>query len=71
LGYNPTFNDRDLSIETYILNFSENLYGREITLCFHERIRDEIKFENIWELKKMIGMDVEVARAFFKLGTKL
>lgn len=71
MGYNPTFNDRDLSIETYILNFSENLYGREITLCFHKRIRDEMKFNSVDELKQRIGMDVEVARAFFNSGRKL
>jgi riboflavin kinase/FMN adenylyltransferase len=71
MGYNPTFNDRDLSIETYILNFSENLYGREITLCFHKRIRDEMKFNSVDELKQRIGMDVEAARVFFNSDTKL
>jgi riboflavin kinase / FMN adenylyltransferase len=66
IGYNPTFNNRDKSIETFILDFSDNLYGMEVSLYFHERIRDEIKFNNVDELKCRIGMDVHAARSYFE-----
>jgi riboflavin kinase / FMN adenylyltransferase len=65
IGYNPTFNNQDRSIETFILDFSDNLYGKGVALHFHERIRDEIKFSNVDELKHRIGMDVNAARSFF------
>jgi len=69
IGYNPTFNNREKSIETFILDFSDNLYGKEVSLYFHERIRDEMKFNNVDELKHRIDMDVHTARSYFeKIG---
>jgi riboflavin kinase / FMN adenylyltransferase len=65
VGYNPTFDGRNLSIETYILDFSEDIYGREVALHFYERLRDELKFNGVEELKERIGLDVEMARAYF------
>ncbi|MCX5813145.1 MAG: bifunctional riboflavin kinase/FAD synthetase [Proteobacteria bacterium] len=66
IGYNPTFNNRDISIETFILDYSDSLYGKEVSLYFHERIRDEIKFNNVDELKHRINIDVQVARSYFE-----
>jgi riboflavin kinase / FMN adenylyltransferase len=66
IGRNPTFNNLDSSIETFILDFSENLYDKEVSLYFHERIRDEIKFNNADELKQRISMDVQAARSYFE-----
>jgi riboflavin kinase / FMN adenylyltransferase len=65
IGYNPTFNNQEKSIETFILDFSDNLYGKDVSLYFYERIRNEIKFNNIDELKQRIGIDVQTARAYF------
>jgi riboflavin kinase / FMN adenylyltransferase len=65
IGYNPTFNNQDRSIETFILDFSDNLYGKEVSLYFHERIRDEIKFNNVDELINRINMDVKIAGLYF------
>jgi riboflavin kinase/FMN adenylyltransferase len=65
VGYNPTFDGRNLSIETFILDFSEDIYGREVTLYFHERVRDELKLKGIEELKERISLDVEMARVYF------
>jgi len=65
IGYKPTFNENRLSIETYILDFSEELYSRHVNIIFHERIRDEKKFRGIDALRKRIAMDVEIARKYF------
>jgi riboflavin kinase/FMN adenylyltransferase len=65
IGYNPTFDGQSQTIETYILDFSQDLYGREIALYFLDRIRDEVKFGSVDELKGMIWKDVEIARAYF------
>jgi riboflavin kinase/FMN adenylyltransferase len=66
IGYNPTFDGQNLTIETYILDFAQDLYGRELALYFSDRIRDEVKFGSVDELKERIWMDVETARGYFK-----
>ena len=57
IGYNPTVNGEGLSIETNILEFNEDIYGKVITIEFLERIRDEKKFNGIEELKKQLQKD--------------
>ncbi|MGG7143814.1 bifunctional riboflavin kinase/FAD synthetase [Clostridium nigeriense] len=59
VGYNPTVNGKDLTIETYILNFDEMIYGEEIKVYFIERIRDELKFDTLDELVEQIRKDEE------------
>jgi len=66
IGFNPTFDGKELSIETYILDFSGDLYGQEVTLRFHRRIRDEMKFSSVDELKARIAKDVELTSDYFK-----
>jgi riboflavin kinase / FMN adenylyltransferase len=71
IGYNPTFDGKDLTIETYILDFSGDLYGNEVILRFHRRIRDEMKFNSVDELKARIAKDVEVTSEYFEeMGRK-
>ena len=57
VGNNPTVNGIDLTIETYILDFNENIYNKEIKLYFIDKIRDEIKFNNIDELVNQLKKD--------------
>lgn len=57
IGYNPTVNGQDLSIETNILDFDEDIYGKVIKLEFLERIRDEKKFSSLTELKNQLQKD--------------
>jgi riboflavin kinase / FMN adenylyltransferase len=66
IGYNPTFNNVNRSIETFIMDFSENVYEKKVGLYFHDRIRDEIKFDTVEDLKKRIATDVEAARTYFE-----
>ena len=65
IGYNPTFGNIARSIETFILDYSADLYGKEVTIYFHDRIRGEKKFDSVDELKKQIDMDVEATRTYF------
>lgn len=60
VGKRPTIGDlsEDL-IEVHILNFDENLYGREIEVCFMERLRSEQKFTSLDELKTQIEKDCQ------------
>ncbi|PSL42088.1 riboflavin kinase/FMN adenylyltransferase [Planomicrobium soli] len=69
IGYKPTFNNPDekkLSIEVYILNFNKDIYGEQVAVEWHQRIRDEQKFSGIEELKTQIQQDKETAIRFFE-----
>ena len=66
IGINPTFNDERPSVETYILDFEGDLYGRELRVEVLRRLRGEMKFESIDELKAAIAADVEAAREYFR-----
>lgn len=62
VGVKPTFCEKILTVEAYILDFHENLYGREIGLYFVKRLRDEKKFVNVEELKEAIEEDIKCSR---------
>lgn len=57
-GIKPTFNSEEI-LEVHIPNYEDNLYGKELKIEILSKIRDEIKFENIEELKLQIKKDVE------------
>lgn len=61
VGYNPTVNGQDLTIETYILDFDNEIYGQEIEVLFLERIRDEKKFDSLDALVENLKKDKEFA----------
>lgn len=57
IGHNPTFEDKSWSVEVHILDFDKNIYHKEITIEFVERIRDEQEFAGVEELKKQLKED--------------
>ncbi len=64
VGVRPTTEESDVPrLETYILNFSGNLYTETVTLEFLEFIRAEQKFANVDELKQMIQKDIKKAES--------
>ena len=66
VGSNPTFNDVIRRIESYIFDFGEDIYDKEIEVFFLERLREEIKFDNIKELEARIRKDIELANLILK-----
>lgn len=62
LGYNPTFNDRELSLEVYIFDFNEIIYHKPITVHFVDRLREERRFSSPEELAIQIRKDIERTR---------
>ncbi|MCX8023228.1 MAG: bifunctional riboflavin kinase/FAD synthetase [Syntrophorhabdaceae bacterium] len=66
IGNNPTFNNREVTIETHILDFNGNIYDKDVKIFFLDRIRDEEKFDSIESLKGRIALDIETARVYFK-----
>jgi len=65
IGYNPTFGENPLSVETHLLDFSGNLLGKEIRINFIQRLRKEMVFENIQALSQQINEDIMKARECF------
>ncbi|HET6595468.1 MAG TPA: bifunctional riboflavin kinase/FAD synthetase [Anaerolineales bacterium] len=64
IGINPTFTPekQTLSVEAYMLDFDEDIYGQDLRLEFVARLRDELPFGSVEELVKQIWEDVEDAR---------
>ncbi|HSP47880.1 MAG TPA: bifunctional riboflavin kinase/FAD synthetase [Clostridiaceae bacterium] len=63
VGYNPTImNGQKLSIETYILDFDEDIYGEEVRLYFLEYMRGEVKYDSLDALVEQLVKDREQAR---------
>ena len=67
IGYNPTFENQALSIETHIFDFAMNIVDKTIKIEFIERIRDEKKFQNIKELSNQIALDIRSAKKILNL----
>ncbi len=65
IGYSPTFEDHEFTVEVHILDFNANIYGEKIRVNFIKRIRDEIKFSNISALIEQIKKDIATAREIF------
>ena len=65
IGHNPTVGDHnDLRVETFIMDFSGNLYGQELTVDLYRRLRGEIRFDRFESLKKQMHADCEQARSW-------
>lgn len=61
IGSRPTFNGQETTIEVHIIDFSGDIYNKEITVELVSRLRDEQKFDTPDELIKQINLDKEAA----------
>jgi riboflavin kinase/FMN adenylyltransferase len=64
VGLRPTFDKKDLTLEVHILDFNEDLYGEEVTVCFLHRVRAEKKFESVEALVQQIKSDIKTVKVF-------
>ena len=62
VGNNPTFGAQNITVESHILDYDENLYGEYIRVSFAKRLRGEIKFDSLDALKAQIAKDAETVR---------
>jgi riboflavin kinase/FMN adenylyltransferase len=67
IGTRPTFGEHaESSVETYVMNWSGDLYDDVVRVRFLHRLRAEKKFSSIDELKAQIKIDVARAEEYFK-----
>lgn len=62
LGVRPTFGGGPRKLESYILDFSDEVYGQQATVTFVGRLRDEVRFDSADDLAKQIAKDVQQTR---------
>ena len=62
IGMNPTFKNDRLSLEVFLFDFDDDLYGQEISVFFVERLRGEQRFPDLEALKEAIAADVARCR---------
>jgi riboflavin kinase/FMN adenylyltransferase len=67
IGTRPTFETgSEPSVETYVMDWSGDLYGDVVRVRFLHRLRDERKFESVDALKRQIAYDVGRAVRYFE-----
>lgn len=72
VGVKPTIEgENPVGVETYILDFCQNVYGSDLTVEFLEYIRPEKKFDSLEELKRQITCDIAYTEKYYKNITKL
>jgi riboflavin kinase/FMN adenylyltransferase len=67
VGMRPTVNGTYPLLEVFVFDFSGNLYTKEIKVSFIRKLRDEIKFPSLNELKQQISKDEQETRAYFSV----
>lgn len=66
IGVRPTVDDSMItSIETYIFDFSEDIYGSNASVFFLKKLRDELKFSSLDDLIRAIDADVLQTKQYF------
>ena len=62
IGFRPTFNGKNLLLETNIFGINKNLYNKEISVSFRRFIRPEKKFKSLKDLVKQRKIDIKQAK---------
>ena len=62
IGFNPTFDEKKLSIELNIFDFKSMIYGKQIKVIFKKKIRNEKKFNSPEGLKSQLKKDRELVK---------
>lgn len=71
IGFRPTVDEQlTPSLEVFMFDFNDDIYGATLKVFFLKKIRDEKKFSSLEELKKQISIDVSLVRDFFKIETE-
>ncbi len=67
IGTRPTVSGEGVTVESHLIDFSGDLYGKTLTLAFQKRLRQEEKFESLQQLKAQIQADMKSAKKVLKM----
>ena len=67
VGRRPTVNGEHVQLEVHLFDFDQDIYGQHVCVSFHQKIRDEIKFESFDDLKNQIQLDCIEAKKIHKI----
>lgn len=65
IGTNPTVNGKNISVEVHILDFRQDIYGKNIRVEFRDFLHEEIKFESLEGLIQRLDKDKKLTEDFF------
>ncbi len=69
VGCKPTIQgENPVGVETHLFDFTEDLYGEEVRVCFLKHVRKEQKFSSLEELKAQMTQDIQYGRVYFNTG---
>jgi len=66
VGRRPTVDGKENRLEVYLFDFDTDIYGQQLSVEFHCRVRNEQKFESVDLLKEQIESDVQMAKELLK-----
>ncbi len=67
IGTRPTVDSTQQALlEVHLLNFSGDLYGQDLAVTFHKKIRDEQRFESLQQLQEAIAADIAQAHTLWQ-----
>ena len=72
IGCRPTVSEGNArTIETNIFGFDEDIYGLDMTISFVEKIRDEIRFDSLEELRKQLDKDRDTCLTLLEMSSRI
>ena len=72
MGCKPTIEgDNPVGLETYIIDFCQDVYDKLVTVQFIEFIRPEMKFNSIEELKQQMNNDIAKTVKYYRNITEM
>ncbi|MBN7812070.1 bifunctional riboflavin kinase/FAD synthetase [Algoriphagus sp. H41] len=63
IGNRPTVDGTKKTVEAHLFDFQGDLYSKQITVYFHEFLREERKFDSLEALKAQLGKDQQAAKS--------
>ncbi len=62
-GSKPTFGLKDFDVETHVIGYDGDLYGKKVIVSFIKKLRDIARFDDAQELKEQIIKDIEKVKS--------
>ena len=60
VGIRPSVGGKELLLETHVIGFSGDLYGRRLRITLEDKLRDEKRFSSISDLKEQLQRDYAI-----------